>query len=139
MAYARRWRMRSYHWFDNCFLSGVKAIINAAEKDGITICGPNGEGKPKISFGNVMFNGSKAKNEDYEAFGIGRCSNTNYDFCKTARQPYDSVVGAVLKLALEYGYVYNVGSDGDNEEAEVDKLYQIGKEVADGIWHELPY
>lgn len=137
MAYARKWKMRN-SWFYDSFLAGVKAIINAAEKDGITICGPNGEGKPKINFGNVIFNGSKAKNEDYESFGIGNYSS-DYDFCKTARQPYDSVVGAVLRLALDYGYVYDVGSDGDNEEAELDKLYQIGKEVADGIWHELPY
>lgn len=140
MTFARKWRMgTSFYRFYGSFQNGVKAIIDAAKDDGIITCDDHGVGYPIINDYEIRFNGSRTLKQDYEGFAIGINSNPIWDNCKTNYMPYDSAVGAVLRLAQVYGYVYDVGRDGDWNEEEVDKLYRIGKGVADGIVDDLPY
>lgn len=64
----------------------------------VQICGPTGTGTAVICEDSIKLNGSAERSEDYESFvlpGIG-CDN----FCKTARQPYDKVVTAILIDAI---------------------------------------
>lgn len=64
----------------------------------VAICGPTGAGAAVICRDSIQFNGSAERGEDYESFvlpGIG-CGS----FCKTARQPYDKVVTAILIDAI---------------------------------------
>lgn len=64
--------------------------------------------------GEVLFlNGQKP--EDWETFIIER-EQTDSDFCKTARRPYDEVVVAILMLADETFAGFSWSSDGSDEE-----------------------
>lgn len=75
-----------------------------------------GEGKPVIQDNELVFNG-KCPN-DYETFGITTESD-GFDFCKTARCPYDVFVClALLCFESEFGDDIDVSSDGDRNTDE---------------------
>jgi hypothetical protein len=76
----------------------------------------NGSGSLVIERDEVCFNG---RGEDsHETFSI-RNDGKDFDFCKTARKPYDDVVTAVLAIfAHELGDAISVSSDGDYDEWE---------------------
>jgi len=73
------------------------------------LCGPD-QGRPLVTAGRVAFNG---RDEDgFEDFDWDRFET--WDFCKTARMPYDNVVGMVLLILKEqYGAGMVITSDGD--------------------------
>ena len=79
-----------------------------------------GEGKPEIAEGMICFNG--VGDDSYETFSFpGGWSNDGagegFNFCKTARRPYDPVVTACLAIAKDrMGESIDVSSDGDREE-----------------------
>ena len=76
-----------------------------------------GEGKPVITPTEIIFNGSAENGEDYETFYIGLTYDerkSNFNFCKTARQPYDTAVCLALLCFKEaYGDDFTYSSDGD--------------------------
>jgi hypothetical protein len=75
-----------------------------------------GEGEPIIEDDKLIFNG-KCPN-DYETFGISLESD-GFDFCKTARQPYDPFVClALLCFENEFGGDIEVSSDGERNSDE---------------------
>jgi len=82
-----------------------------------------GEGKPKLNNG-VWFNG--VAEGAHETFALDRepiresgSENTGFNFCKTARKPYDVVVTACLCVLQEHlGKHVNVSSDGEPGEWE---------------------
>lgn len=87
-------------------LTDVAKIISAS---GITIGGWDGLGAPTLSSEKIVFNGSPA----YETFHLPHKGN-GFEFCKTARLPYDKVVTAVLIRARDYyGDEIQLSSDGD--------------------------
>ena len=52
--------------------------------------------------------------DSHETFIFTREANLNFNFCKTARKPYDDVVTACLiALGRAYGEKVDIGSDGD--------------------------
>jgi hypothetical protein len=93
-------------------------LIEAGRKMGelvrsssVPLAGLDGTGEPTVNSntGAVWFNG--VEGEDYEGFAwppdliAGRASRDDddsvFDFCKTARLPYDDVVNACLAVAQE--------------------------------------
>jgi len=68
----------------------------------------------------IKINGDKSQKLDYETFLITEKKENN--FCKTNEMPYDVVVNVVLKLLEIDGKVYDVESDGENEEELAKKL-----------------
>lgn len=78
---------------------------------------------PEISNDKIRFNG--VGNEGHETFMIQRvkpknhfnCGNDYYfNFCKTARKPYDLAVGLMLLVANKHASdVIRISSDGDWE------------------------
>lgn len=68
-------------------------------KSGIIICGGDGIGKPEISPTCISLNGCRAKHESFETFRI-QAESKGFNFCKTGRRPYDTVVTAVLTAAI---------------------------------------
>ena len=79
------------------------------------IKGPSGIGRPEISNTGICFNGDASKGEDHETFIIEREGN-GFQFCKTARKPYDRFVKAVLVIANYYAPgALKVSCDGDDE------------------------
>jgi hypothetical protein len=79
------------------------------------IKGGNGEGRPIIDNSDIMFNGDASKGEEHEGFQLSKC-NSGFQFCKTARKPYDRYVKAVLCVADYYAPgALDISCDGDNE------------------------
>lgn len=69
--------------------------------------------------------------ESYEDFVIRR-KDLTWDFCKTARRPYDTVVTAVLILARYTFPDFHLSSDGTWEE------WQDGRDLFTSVMHLEP-
>lgn len=69
--------------------------------------------------------------ESHETFIIRR-KDLTWDFCKTARKPYDAVITAVLILARYTFPDFSVSSDGDWED------WSIGREIFTSVIHLEP-
>jgi hypothetical protein len=79
------------------------------------IKGGNGTGRPIIDNSDIIFNGDASKGEDHETFQLMK-NGGDFQFCKTARKPYDRFVKAVLIIANFYAPgALKVSCDGDNE------------------------
>jgi hypothetical protein len=79
------------------------------------IKGGNGTGRPIIDNSDIVFNGDNSKNEDHGTFRLSKNGN-GFNFCKTARKPYDRFVKAVLIVANFYAPgALEVSCDGDDE------------------------
>lgn len=90
----------------------------------------NGQGinSPIITETEIWLNGDLDEDLDYETFSIMTTgNNSKYGFCKTARKPYDVVVNAILKILKDYKWVYNVDSDGLNEEEIATFIYRCAR------------
>ena len=87
-----------------------------------------GLGEPIIEDDKLIFNGKRP--DDYETFAI-TTESEGFDFCKTARYPYDVFVCLAL-LCFEYvfGDKIGVSSDGDRKNED-------GWVVAVQIFNEL--
>jgi hypothetical protein len=111
------------------FIDEVKAILKALPKD-IKIKGWDGTGKPTITDELLSFNGDDSLGLSHETFSFPRVKEIKeweredgggmyFEFCKTARKPYDVFVCAVLLSASHYfDDKIIISSDGDfsNEE-----------------------
>jgi hypothetical protein len=118
-------------------LHDAAAIVTAVTRAGIHLAGPIGTGTPYIQHTGIRLNGDLARGEAYEAFIIWPPSPDGattqaahgqtvdqapgqptgparrWDFCKTARMPYDLAVCAILlrfHLVLPEHFV--IASDG---------------------------
>lgn len=109
MGFTRYWN-RTDEPITAGFVSFVKEVVDDCEKRGITICGGDGSGKPYIETDAICINGNGEKNLEHETFYIGPA--TGFNFCKTARKPYDYAVKTILDEAQSCGLVRDVSSDG---------------------------
>ena len=103
----------------------TKKICEWANDNGMRIRNGFGEGEPEFTEFYFSINGDAQADSDYsyETFrweGIPtqpewrQDEREYFDFCKTARQPYDAVVTAILIRAKHiYGSCVSVSSDGD--------------------------
>lgn len=79
------------------------------------------EKKIVISKTAIRFNG--IGDDGHETFCIGP-DGTDFEFCKTARKPYDEVVVAILVACAVHASVFSWSSDGDDaDHADGLKLY----------------
>lgn len=126
------------------FIGAARRIINTASGKPtdtagesypgvpVQICGPLGEGDPTLSKDELALNGN-GPNLDHESFVINRTINADaWNFCKTARKPYDVVVTALL-IVLANDYGFEVSSDGDVPDWEAGE-----KLVAEALGKEYP-
>lgn len=72
---------------------------------------------------SIVFNGLEELQEDYESFVL--CFDGEWNFCKTARMPYDLAVKCLLILADKYGLLDEWSFDGDCEEEEYVKAHDL--------------
>lgn len=72
---------------------------------------------------SIVFNGPEELQEDYETFVL--CFDGKWNFCKTARKPYDLAVKCLLILADKYGLLDEWSFDGDCEEEEYIKAHDL--------------
>ena len=80
--------------------------------------GGNGEGEPKFTDELVCFNGDASIDCDHETCYFA-LDNDRYafDFCKTARKPYDvAVCLALLCFKKNFGNDFSYSSDGNKDD-----------------------
>ncbi len=103
------------------FVADAKKIIKQAEKNGIKLADGYGEKKGKYILTDdlVSFNGLDSDSHEtcyIERTEEGVSSDENelvFNFCKTARKPYDEVVVAVLATLKHHFPKVELSSDGE--------------------------
>ncbi len=68
--------------------------------------------KPIVNANRISFNG--VEDDSYETFQLTP-ETTDFEFCKTARRPYDPIVVEVLKIAKKHHPQLKLSSDGGQE------------------------
>lgn len=92
----------------------VKVCLKKVTGKGIRIAGGMGDGEPIICDTAIVFNGKG--DESYETFAI-RYHDGEWNFCKTARKPYDLLVCLTLLAFKEvFGDDFSYRSDGITRE-----------------------
>lgn len=94
----------------------IESIISHAEAEGIALAGPSGYGEPIVTQAEVALNGSEELEQDYESFIYS--PGDGWTFCKTGREPYDAVVGAILLRLLSVGPLSGFSSDGQFDDVQ---------------------
>lgn len=107
----------------------VKKVADAVAAKGIVLRDGSGEGAPVFSDDRICFNGDGQENLDHETFlfPLGgkdallakRLHGCYWDFCKTARKPYDlAVCATLLVLKHHLGSQLRISSDGGRHQLE---------------------
>lgn len=112
MGYTNYWSLKT-NKFPKEFLDDVRKIIDASIVDIVSYSGEEGT-EPIIEENEIALNGKEP--EAYESFVMD--AERGFNFCKTARMPYDQVVKAILIIAEGYGIVEDFHFDGDTTEQE---------------------
>jgi len=118
MGYTHYWRqsrrMTDDEW--SAVTDGARKIVDVSRRLRIRLAGPVGDGEPVFTDESLSFNGSFDADEDYETFYLTRGPN-DFSFCKTARNPYDAAVVAVLIHAHNAAPdAFSWSSDGSDDE-----------------------
>ena len=108
MGYTRYWS-RTDKPMDEDFVEFCKEVVADCERRGITIRDAWGEGQPILTTERIALNGNAESGLDHESFVLD--SETGFNFCKTARKPYDYAVRKILKEAKERGFIKDLHSD----------------------------
>lgn len=134
MGYTRYWSVnKDADTLDDTTLDTIRAIVDIAGEDGISIKNWDGTGKPTITDTCINLNGDSDLWEDHENFKVSfPYSPQDWRFCKTARKPYDVVVYACLRLLKEEGYVTSISADGDYNTDAAKKLVERAKRRVEG-------
>lgn len=107
-----------------CKLSGVRLVH---EYDGEDL-------PPTFNKDDVWFNG--VGDDGHETFALHRVGSGGFEFCKTARKPYDLAVTACLLIYKHFSPgTMELSSGGDRKD------WQAGKELAEralGLAVEIP-
>ncbi len=99
--------------FDESFLDDVRAIVRAADAMDIALTGdPYGTERrsPEVGPEGIVINGLGP--ESCEPLVLKPGGEAAQGFCKTNRQPYDAVVGAILMRVAESRPDAGIASDG---------------------------
>ena len=116
MGYTRYWKTTE-NKYDADAINTIKNIIKIAKEDyGIIIRGPDGFGEPIINDDYIALNGDGENNLEHETFLIENGKPDEFNFCKTARKPYDLVVNAIATFMFDEGFIDSYSSDGPNDE-----------------------
>ena len=113
MGYTHYWSSTSAFsdqaWND--FIKETRSIFDTTK-----IPLPNSHGEkntnPEITDIDIAFNG--VEDDSHESCVISK-SPVEFEFCKTARKPYDFIVVQILKLARKYNPSFDLRSDGGNK------------------------
>lgn len=97
----------------------------------------DGTGFPEITSELICFNGDRKVNMDHEGFYFPFGNGvTDFQFCKTARKPYDIAVCITLLSLANNIDTFDFSSDGDREDWQpaID-LYveKTGREISENL------
>jgi hypothetical protein len=91
-------------------LFGADLIANGMGEEGT---------KPEVAKERIYLNG--IEDDSHETFAL-EFNSGEWQFCKTARKPYDTLVVACLLFADENNVIEKWSSDGDNEDHQAGKF-----------------
>lgn len=118
MGYTHRFQFKCKNINKEKFAEGVKLFkkcIKDLPKD--LLHDGWGEGEPIITDTEVVFNGDASKGLDHEGFALTADNSIEWDFCKTARKPYDiAVCLCLLAFKKVFGDEFSYSSDGTTRE-----------------------
>ena len=112
MGYTRYWNQTGKK-ITQKLVDRVNRIIKDCENKGIHLGDGTGNNEPIVTMDKIVFNGNADKGLDHESFVIAN-GLTGFNFCKTARKPYDYAVRQALIAAASEGVIDDVSSDGSN-------------------------
>ena len=115
MGYTHYWKIKSELDFNKeGFCSAVQALIEDGFQKGIIQYESGTNEYPEFDETSLRFNG--VGGDGHETFLVNT-RVTSFDFCKTARKPYDAYVVAALMLLEKYfPESFEWSSDGDSED-----------------------
>ena len=120
MGYTRYWH-RTAKPIDEEFVEFCNEVFKTCAKLGIKLGNSWGVDKPTANTKLIAFNGDAMNDLDHESFILD--DKIGFNFCKTARKPYDYAVRTILREALTRGYIKDLSDDGINEEIISDDEY----------------
>lgn len=83
----------------------------------LKIKGGDGEAKFELNGRDLWINGDAKDGFDHETFYVNlETPGVNFDFCKTARKPYDFVVCTMLLSLANHLENFEFSSDGDKDD-----------------------
>jgi hypothetical protein len=105
---AAQWQLVVHH---------TREVFRLCQKRGITLVHEYDEPgtEPEAVRARIFFNGEGG--EGHETFSL-EPKEFKFEFCKTARKPYDAAVVAVLRIAEKFIPGFSWSSDGDPEDNE---------------------
>lgn len=104
MGYTHYWKNNAIESSDwKRIVEGVKKIANSS----VALV--------EIEFGADYIKLNGVEGEDYEDFFLS-AKPTGFEFCKTARRPYDEIVVAILMMVENIVPGFSWSSDGDPED-----------------------
>lgn len=99
------------------------------------LCGGNGKGEPKFNNVVVCFNGDAENKHDYETCHLA-IDDIGFDFCKTARMPYDVAVCITLICFKHYfRNNFEYSSNGDIKNGE--EGWKLAKDITSNYFNLL--
>ena len=120
MGYTRYWKRTDVPMNED-FVDFCIEVFETCKKLGIKICDGWGENEPIVTINCIAFNGDASKGLDHESCVLD--NEVGFNFCKTARKPYDYAVRTILREALTRGYIEDLSDDGINEGIISDNEY----------------
>ena len=127
MGYTHYWT-RAPELPAGAFNAAVSDCQKALALANIALAGPRGRGSPLFDREQIAFNG--AGKQGFESFCMPRRATPRndeedvFDFCKTARQPYDlGVQISLIICAHHFGKSFRVRSDGGDDEWAAARLF----------------
>ncbi|KAK6544340.1 hypothetical protein TWF694_001040 [Orbilia ellipsospora] len=114
MGYTHYWEGGLYH--PDKVIPDILLLLDSSPCE---IRGSNGTGDPEVTATSVILNGDSEnpnRNLAHEPLRLYFDREIGFAFCKTARKPYDQLVGAVLLRCAHYNPTFEIFSDGTWEE-----------------------
>jgi hypothetical protein len=117
MGYTHYWEFKSnpkdIKDGDKKFKKSVALLKKCLKNISVELAGGNGSGKPIFTDTNVCFNGLDDDSHETCYLALDN-SDFEFDFCKTARKPYDVAVCLTLLCFKKFFEDdFNYSSDGD--------------------------
>lgn len=124
MGYTRYWATTGKAAFPTEFVVAAKKIVADCKKKGIVLRNAQGYGAPVVSYSGIYLNGDALNDLNHESFVLCASGDvSDFEFCKTATNPYDYAVRKILNLAKRHGIVRKVRADYSYNEVLSDKEY----------------
>lgn len=118
MGYTHYWELNERSFKGSLFSRAVEDMNKIVEVSP-DVADWDGSGSPNIRPDFVEFNGIGDDSHETFCFQAFEREDEHFNFCKTARKPYDFVVTACLAVAAEViGDGIEVSSDGEPEDWE---------------------